>query len=258
MQILKNKFPVGASVQQKKTYGLISKYLKSNKMKKYFLILLSVWAIQTSYSQTEKGKMFIGGQISLSGSSNSRLDTLFGSSSNSVAFTFAPSFGYFIANNVAIGATVMFGTSNSTQNFINQGAGGIPSSKLTDKSTSLNLGFGGFACYYINITDKLKAYFNGGINYTNSTSKYTNIYSNYPGNSSIDQPQINTISLAVTPGLIYFITPKIGIETSFGNMSYSYSSSKDKSLSYPNYNNSSNYGINLNLAAFSFGLNYFF
>ena len=192
-------------------------------MKKCFLILLAVCAIQSSYSQTEKGKMFIGGQLNLSSNLNSSLDILSKSDNNSFGINISPNFGYFIADNFAIGANINLGTSSSTQN--KEYTSATLPSKYTFKSTSISLGLGGFARYYINISDNFKFYFNGGVNYLYSTQKITNsnndpnyIYSS--GNPASEEYQTNTLSLAVSPGLAYYITPKIGIQTSFGNINY--------------------------------------
>jgi len=229
-------------------------------MKKCFLILITVCGIQMGYSQTEKGKMFIGGQINLSGNTTSNLDTLYKYDYNSNGFTIAPNFGYFIIDNFAIGANVNLGVSNYTekQNYTNQ----IPS-EYTNKYNTLSFGIGGFARYYMNITDNFKFYFNGGMNYLHQIQKTTNsnndpnyVYST--NNPASQENQINNVSLIISPGLVYFVTPKIGIETAFGNINYSYSSSKNTSLSYDNHNNSSSYGINLNLSTFFLCLNYYF
>ena len=234
-------------------------------MKKCFLVLLSVWAIQTSYSQTEKGKMFIGGsgQINLSGNKVSNLDASSKSDNNTFGFSIAPNYGYFIKDNFAIGANINLGVSNSTQNlnynYINQ----TPPSTYTNKSNTLSYGIGGFACYYLNITDNFKCYFNGGVSYLYSTQKVklsnndpTFVYgTNDPENQEI---QTNNISFAFSPGFVYFLTPKIGIQTTFGNIYYNYSSSKNKSLFYDNRTNTGSYGIDLNLSTFSLGMNYYF
>jgi hypothetical protein len=229
-------------------------------MKKCFLVLLTVCAMQTSYSQTEKGKNFIGGQINLSGSTSSFLDTLNKFDNNSFGFSVSPNYGYFIADNVAIGVNVNFGISNAVQN--SKYSNNIPS-EFTYKSNTLSYGGGAFARYYLNISDKFKFYFNGGLNYFYSTQKIKNsnndpnyVYStSNPANKEV---QTNSLAFAISPGLVYFITPKVGLHTSFGNLNYNYSRSKNISLLYDNHNNSSSYGFNFNLTTFYVGLNYYF
>ena len=86
-------------------------------MKKSFFILFAVFLMQTAYSQTEKGKMFIGGQLSLTRNTNSVLDSLISIDNNTGGFSISPDFGYFIKDNLAIGATLSFETSDQTQNY---------------------------------------------------------------------------------------------------------------------------------------------
>lgn len=232
-------------------------------MKKFILILLTVCAIQTSYSQTEKGRMFIGGLLNLAGDSNSDLDTLRKYDYNSITFTIAPNFGYFIADNFAIGGNINFGTTSLTSTNDYTGSTTSLPSIFSYKSSLLRYGLCGFASYYTNITDNFKLYFSGSLNYYYSSEKRTlsnndtnHVYSIInPENQEI---QSNGLSLVVTPGLVYFITPKIGIHSTFGSIYYSYSSSKNKSLPYDNQYKSNQYGIALNLSSIYFGVNYYF
>jgi hypothetical protein len=222
-------------------------------MKKYFLILLTACAIQAGYSQTEKGKMFIGGSFNLYGNTHSRLDSSYKYDYDRIGFTIAPNFGYFIADNLATGAFINLGfvKSNQTEDYMNRRT---YSSMNNYKSNLLSLGLGGFMRYYINITDKFKFFANGNINYQFQSDKRT-YQNNYPTNQTEES---NNISINISPNFVYFVTPKLGIETSFGNIYYDYSSSKNKSVSYDNHDNSSDYGVNLSLSSFYLGLNYYF
>ena len=212
--------------------------------------------MQTGYSQTEKGKMFIGGQVGLTGYTMSLLDSLSGYDHNLAEFTVSPNIGYFIKDNFAIGGTVTFGTTSITDS--SESFYPTSTSKYTNKSNSFIYGIGGFARKYINITDKFKFYVNGEINYQYETQKSTYSSDNPNTNPAIQKNQLYSISLAVTPGLVYFITPKIGIQTTFGNLNYSFTSSKNTSHSYDNHNNMTNYGLDLNFSSLSIGLNYYF
>ena len=86
---------------------------------------------------------------------------------------------------------------------------------------------------------------NGGGNYSHQW--YTNDY-----DWSVD----NDVSakLELTPGLVYFITPKFGIEGTMGSLSYQYSGISLKGDS-GGYNYSS---FTLNLSNYYLGLNYYF
>jgi len=171
---------------------------KPKKMKTLLLILLTIGAVLPMYSQTEKGNRLIGGQFNIS------VDfSKYGSGKNlqngyTMRFDLNPRFGYFIANNLAIGIDGGFGV-----------YGYRSTSRFSDSQKSINVGFairgglGGFARYYVNISKKYKFFLNGGGNYSRQWS--TNDY---------DWSVENDVSakLELTQGLVYFITPKFGIE----------------------------------------------
>ena len=126
-----------------------------------------------------------------------------------------------------------------------------------------SVGFGGgiFARYYVKITDKFMFFANADINYLYGMK--SEIYraadsawaANNPG---IQHTYSNNVSVAISPGLVYFVTPKLGVETSFGSVYYSFSDVRNVSL--PDYkpNRTQSFGINLNGSTFYFGLNYYF
>jgi hypothetical protein len=229
-------------------------------MKKIVLISMAILTIMTCYSQTEKGKKFIGGQFNLSGNTNSYLDTLYKYDNNSFGFQIDPGFGFLIINNFAIGCDIKFGISDITQNIE------YPSqihSKSTIKSTSISYGVGGFARYYKKIVDRFFIFVNGDVSYMYQEQKlkYSNNDPNYiyPASNPANQKvQVNNISVVISPGLVYFVTSKLGVQFVFGNIHYTNSTSKNKSLLYDNHNNANNYGININLSTLYLGLNYYF
>jgi len=229
-------------------------------MKKIVLILLAIFALKAGYSQTEKGKMFVGGQINLSGNSKSSLDTLSKQDLNAINFTFAPSFGYFLKDNFAIGAKINFGVSNSTDTYKYVSKNGIGTLlKSSYEQNTLSYGIGAFARYYIKITDNFKFFINGEVNYlyqTQKNSNYTTIIN--PEVPVIKDIIINNLNIGISPGLEYFATSKLSINTTFGNIFYNYSSSKNNSVKFDNHINSNGYGVNLNFTTFYFGVIYHF
>jgi len=208
-----------------------------------------------------KGKILVGGQLSFGGSDNSTLDTLQKYDLKNSSFQFNPNFGYFIKDNLAVGLSMNLGYSTSSQTYENSYNNTI--TKTTSTTNGLSYGFGVFARQYLKIADKFMFYINESVSLilsnnetkrTNSDAGY-NFSSNYP---ATEENKKNDINLSVTPGLIYFLTPKLGLQTSFGNIYFNKSNSTDKNLNFDNHNNSSNYGINLNSSTFYLGLNYYF
>lgn len=72
-------------------------------MKKLVISLLAIIAVATVSAQ-QKGEMYAGGSLGV-GTTSTILD---GSSSTSVTFGIAPEFGYFVAKNFRIGASIAY------------------------------------------------------------------------------------------------------------------------------------------------------
>ena len=228
-------------------------------MKKLLLILVALLWTVSAYTQTEKGRMFIGGSLGVSGSSNSYVDTLNNQKINSWRVQVNPGFGGFIKNNLAIGANLNFGINNYTQKY----EYALGRYEQTLKDNSLNIGAEAFIQYYKKIVPNFFVFIRGSLAYNHEAEKRevstTDPYYVY----TINDPAVqhiagNDISINFTPGLVYFITPKLGIQATFGNLYYKYSMSKNTSLPYEHNNSSSSFALNLNPSTFSLGLNYYF
>jgi hypothetical protein len=229
-------------------------------MRTCFLCALILLVGFSAQAQTEKGKMFIGGQVSLSGNNGTDSDTLNSSTSDYFQIEIIPGYGYFIRDNFALGADINFLYANDIRNYTYPHQ--IPSEQ-TMKATRLGIGGDIFARYYAKIVAGLyfTATAQAGYRHQSTTNERSNndasyVYPpEYPAKQTISS---NKFSISVVPGLAYFITPKIGIHCSFGNLYYSYSASENISLSNGNKSHSNNYGVNLNLSTLYFGLSYYF
>jgi hypothetical protein len=216
-------------------------------MKKLLLLITISLSALTCYSQTEKGKKMIGGQLRFSGYNSSNVDSSTISKVNIASFSINPRVGYFIKDNFAVGIIGNFTISGSNRNDVYSKSKGI----------SIGFGIGGFGRYYKKINDKFLFFVNGDILYSHSPyTRYENT-SNTVTRVITTETFYHTISIAVSPGLVYFPSSKLGIEASFGNLFYNYEHYK-KSLSYANYVNTNSYGFNLSSASFLLGMNYYF
>ncbi len=222
-------------------------------MKKILLTTVTIFTIATGFSQTEKGKKFIGGQFSLYGNNNSTLDDVNKNTDNSFTFRLIPNIGYFVKDNLAIGGNLYISVSNQdqTHSFIN---GNLP--PTTSKINSSTYGIGGFVRHYNKITESFHFFINGRIAYNYGMEK-----TSYSSSSNSTDIKTNTYGLSVAPGLVYFATPKLGIEMSYGSLYYNFSTQKETNSTSPSsdsHGSGSSYGANLNLSAFNLGLNYHF
>jgi hypothetical protein len=187
--------------------------------KTLILFIVTFFFINEGFSQTESGNKLLGGKFGLSGGSDNE-------DAKSSVFSFAPEFAYFTNDDFALGVNINLGSNN------------LKNPSYNNQKIVLELGTGVFARYYIKITDNFKIYFNGGIGYLYKSYKMTNTQNS----------NTNTISLTISPGITYFVTPNVGLTTTFGRIYYSYS----------DYLKTNSYGIELNSSALSVGLNYYF
>ena len=229
-------------------------------MKKIILTSITIMIFINCYSQTEKEMKFISGQFYINGHSNNQTQDVNSDDQKYFSFLFLPQYGYFVKDNIAIGGFLNFGINNNTST--SESPGNI-SSLYKIKNNSINYGLGFFARKYFKISDKFLFFENGAISYSYQTNKneYTFNDPNYvysPENPYIQKSITNIISVSLAPGLQYSMTPKLGLTTSFGNLFYSYSVTKSKSLPKERIDKSNWYGINLSVSTISFGLIYYF
>ena len=149
--------------------------------KNYSILAVLLFASSGVFAQLNKGDVLIGGDIS-------KLDLTLNSSK---AFTIDidPKAAWFIKDNFAVGPYISFDLATAKE-----------------QGTSTAYGVGGFARYYVRkrdsrMPDHLCAFFvegNAGIEGTNAA---------HGGGST------NGLGLGIGPGLAYFLTPNVSLET---------------------------------------------
>jgi outer membrane protein len=166
-------------------------------MKKIVMMLALVTSAFFAKAQTTSGQMMIGGSF---GISSVNYDNSNGSDYSS--FTLAPSFGYFVKDNFAVGLSVSVGNSKS-----GTGAG---------QTTSSSFGVGPFVRLYKFTSNEKFAFFgNAGISFGNTKSE----------NGNVITDKSNTISLGIAPGFAYFFNEHWAAELSIAGFRIQNSSS---------------------------------
>jgi len=216
---------------------------------------LMFFTITTIYSQSEKVKMLLGGQFNFSGSNNNFENGSTKSDGNSYSFTLAPNFGYFISDNFAIGTNLSLSTTNSwseSQSY----------SESRSESHLSSYGIGMFARRYLTVNEKFRFYLGGGISFSTFHLKSSEIsyYNDYDYDRNQDG---NSFGLGVVPGIVYFVTPRLGFEAQFGSFNYHRTSIDTEEIDdNGNKTNESSddngFNLNLNASSFYLGLNYYF
>jgi outer membrane protein len=154
-------------------------------MKKTTFILLLIASSLASQAQTAAGNMMVGGTLSVTSNSYS------GGDFKTTSTAFAPSFGYFVSDNFAVGASIsIIGSSDDN-------------GTTTDKSSSF--GIGPFARYYKFTSNEDFAFFGQG------TIQYV---AGKEDDTAGNDVKFSQVSFAVAPGFAYFPTDHWAIDFS--------------------------------------------
>jgi hypothetical protein len=179
---------------------------------------------------------------------------------NSTNFNGILRLGYFVTDRIAVGFAGGYGSTSSSdenKNLVSPVSYYLTITKQTNTSLTSTNAMGVFVRGYklffenkLGFFYDLSAVYQFGASSGNTRNEYSDgSVRQYPA----PRGQFTGCTIGLRPGVVYFVTPKIGLEGSFGNFSF-YSQSE----SFYQYGNkvssSSASGLNLNLNATSFYL----
>ena len=158
-------------------------------MKIFLMALLLTGIISPAKAQTQKDNIMAGGSIA-------NANATFQSGNSIVGVNLNPKLGYFIANNVVVGLGVNLGLT---------GGGGV---------TTLNYGVLPFARYFFSPRQMKDA----NANITSARTRFfAEVDFGFSGSNTfkpnMPNSTINGTSFSAGPGMSYFITPNVGLET---------------------------------------------
>ena len=198
-------------------------------MKKLLLSALAVCAFTFSNAQetettTEtagftKGDMMISGSVGFGVSST-------GDSKGS-SFEIAPKFGFFVSDNIAVGAKIGFESMKADNGTI-------------DTQDDQNLTLGAFGRYYMTPASKFSVFAELGLDYTNVDNKLADAKS-------------SMVSAMVGPGISYFVSDAFALEASWGMLGFSTDDNGGDGADA-----TTNFGLNLDTRDLAIGLVYKF
>lgn len=230
-------------------------------MKKLILISGLLFLSFQVYSQTEKGTTMIGTRFNIY--QNKQESESFLSSTNyaytNKGFNIGLNGGYFIKNHLALGLFVSY-AGQSTENIDKSSNGDAFKNTNTNDSKVYSLGL--YARAYKMMLDNKIAFF-GQFNATYSFGKSNSLYTQMT-NGTVQSEQktngdISGISFGISPGVSYFINQRIGLEISFGNLSYSTQTTKTSSSGTQQFKNkTSGFNLNFTSSTLVLGINFYF
>ena len=211
-------------------------------MKITLLLLFSFLVISTCSAQITKGTAFVGGSGSFSkGASKYKQspDIIFKSSNSN--FNINPKAGYFIADNIALGLGI-----NYSRYLSKSKVNGIEEQEAYKNNS---FGISPFGRYYKMLGDR--AGFFGQLTVSFGSGK--------DESGDFTTRKYTSVGAGVAPGFVFFATPKIGIETTIGNLGYSYYKNKYYSPTQNNLteNNTNEFAAGVNASNIFLGINFY-
>ncbi len=201
-------------------------------MKKIILAFAAMASVMGLQAQTNQGRLFINGQVSVYSQSVERDDD---EKESGVAII--PSVGYFVADKLAIGIGLGI-SSNKSQDVINN-------TKVSQTSSQVIIA--PFARYYVPTGgDKFHFFAQArvGVGLGNTKTK--------TGSNTQESGKYTTIDFAISPGFAYFPSDHWSVELAFRGFYINANNPEG------NDNNTTTIGLNVNSLAPSVGVSYFF
>lgn len=191
-------------------------------MRKTVLLFASVFISTLAFAQTQKG------DIQLSGTLNySKVET--GNTIETSSFQLTPRAGFFLSDNTSIGVILGYSSQKNETG-------------ITEQKTDL-FQFGVYSRFYKPVVDKLFFFLEPSILFGTGNIETT-------GTNDRDN---NTFSIAVRPGLNYFLSDKLAMEASVGSLFYNRTKIEGGGSSVE----TDAFGLNFNLSAFNIGASFF-
>ena len=159
-------------------------------------------------------------------------------------FRIAPSVGYFVADNLAVGLNLGYSATKNTYT-------SSFSTPVSDLNPNTTFQGGAYVQYYKMLTDQfgLVGTLGGGYQYNRITNTF-----GPAGNMGSSEIKQKGYYASLTPGIIYFPVPKLGISATLGSLAFS------RLKETPNASEpvSTDFGASFGLNQLQFGGTYYF
>lgn len=208
-------------------------------MKKVILSLAALFAFTVASAQetTSGAKGFSNGDIFMTGAVG------FGTTStgdySTSQFTIAPSVGFFVSDNIAVGVELGYTSATEDNEIMFMGE------PVMVEQTTKTLGIGGFGRYYFTPANDFSFFGQLSIAYASSTFD-----SGYPGE---DEVKANGFNIGLAPGISYFISNNFALQASIGVLGYT-----TVKPDYDNAESTDTFELGLDMNDVRFGLVYKF
>lgn len=208
-------------------------------MKKLVLFVALIAMSAGAFAQTSAGSLYAGGGLNFSTTTGNTQGN--GATVDKPVQTqigISPNVGYFISDNLAVGASIgvnYSGTNNKANN-------------NKTKTTSFNVG--PFARMYFPMGDNFYAYGQASVGVGFGNSKAIG------GNTTVTVNKMSSVYFSVTPGVTFFPSEKVGIDFGLRLLSFNHTQNTDPQNNVDD--NTNNFQFGFNTFSPSIGINYYF
>lgn len=228
-------------------------------MKTAFSTLLLCLLISSfGFAQLRKGTVLLGGHLHAY-SDNRDHDRYYYEEEKYASVSFSPVAGVFISDRWMVGLQPSI---QYRRSFASTPDSSYNHYRNDDKSTSYGVGIN--ARYYVPLNEKFAFFTNlSGIGYSFTKGRTTTVRRNQPESDSDHKRRENSYNIGLFAGLgmTYFITPRIGLEATLGQIGYGFTKTSSELLGQaverePNI--TKNFRGSFTVSPASFGLGFMF
>lgn len=163
-------------------------------MKKITILAIAICSTFGAYAQYSKGRMLVGGSLSFSAETEkTKYDGNTQTDGKWTSFSLEPQFGYFVIDNLAVGASLDLGLSKWRDD-----------DDSDDDYTSTSIEFRPTVRYYL----PQNIFFQGQVAFGSSKDKY--------GSGNVDEDKYSNSGFTLGVGYAYFLNDNIAIEPLIG------------------------------------------
>ncbi|GAB3199409.1 hypothetical protein ABID22_002329 [Pontibacter aydingkolensis] len=228
-------------------------------MKKIFFTVLCFVLVQLSFAQIPQGSWTATGTLGYTSrteeakSGNVEL--------NRQSYQVSPGIGYFVTNNLELG--LMAGYRYSEHDEKNSIMAG-PS--YTNYHEIKNYSAGVYARAYKFLVNNLAVYGQADVNYNFSDVSYKQVLSSFSKYELENKTETNYFSAAVRPGIAFFLSDKISLNATYGELSYSRNNEEqqrrelifNETTTRDTSSESNQFQLVLSSSSFNLGLSFYF
>lgn len=226
-------------------------------------LIFAILATAANWAQAQSipaGTVSLGGNVGYSrstsnNSSQSSTGISYSNKTTSSQFSFSPSAGYFVVDNLAIGINLGYNAYRDDYTMYSPS----PGFALKELDPRTRLQIGAFAQYYKMLTEQFGFTGTLGAGYQNQQ------FQNFGGsnNQTVLTFKGDGYYAALTPGIVFFPVPKLGLSASIGSLGYSrfnYDYPQGTGITAPkDYESTfSDFGASFGLSQLQFGGTYYF